>query len=327
MKNTAGPSEATRKHVLKVARALGYVPDPHLASFMAQVRETKVKDFEPIAWLSDSPNPSVWETYKFLAPYYHGARQRALQLGYRIELVATNDEAISMSRVAKMIYNRGIPGVIVTHEFKRRGKLYWNSLAAIGLEGAMFAPRLSQVKTDHFYNLLLALKMLRRFGYNRIGLCLEDTVDRRSFHIIRSALLYFQTGLPKGAPVPPLFYEVRKRISMQEGDRDRYNLVVAWTRKHRPDVILCLHEGVERWLTKAGYRVPEEIGIAHLATDDDVSDWAGIHSKRSEIGAAAVEQVVSLIQNRQFGVPQTPISMEIRGVWHNGRTLLTPKPK
>jgi hypothetical protein len=73
--------------------------------------------------------------------------------------------------------------------------------------------------------------------------------------------------------------------------------------------------------------VPQDVGIVHIATDDDVADWAGISSHRKRIGAAAVEWVISLLQSRQFGVPETALSTIVRGTWHEGWTLLTPKPK
>jgi LacI family transcriptional regulator len=129
--------------------------------------------------------------------------------------------------------------------------------------------------------------------------------------------------LPKAEIVEPLYYSADKGRS-PEKIRDT---ISPWLRRHRPDVIVG-HEGTLVEIVESiGYRVPEEIGIAHLATDDDVRDWAGINSKRREIGAAAAETLISLMQNRKFGVPNTALTIAIRGTCHNGRTLLFPKPK
>jgi len=98
-------------------------------------------------------------------------------------------------------------------------------------------------------------------------------------------------------------------------------------RKQKPDVIVGQNNRLLEWVKAAGFRVPEEMGVVHIATDDDVSDWAGIVSRRREIGATAVERVISLLQNRQFGVPKTAVNMAIRGSWSPGSTLLIPKPK
>ena len=90
--------------------------------------------------------------------------------------------------------------------------------------------------------------------------------------------------------------------------------------------------GARRWVLRvldcvelAGRRVPEETRVVHLATDDDVSDWAGMHSNRWEMGALAAELVVSLMHSRQFGAPRVARNTLIRGTWHPGRTLLIPK--
>jgi len=69
------------------------------------------------------------------------------------------------------------------------------------------------------------------------------------------------------------------------------------------------------------------ISIVHLAVDDDVLDWAGIHSLRREIGGTAVEWLVSLIRNRRFGVPKAPLNILMRGTWQTGLTLGTSKKR
>jgi LacI family transcriptional regulator len=92
-------------------------------------------------------------------------------------------------------------------------------------------------------------------------------------------------------------------------------------------VVVCHDALLLKTLGAAGVRVPEDVGVVHIATDDDVPDWAGVNSKKREIGAAAAAMVISQLQNRQFGVPETAFNINIRGTWHGGRTLLVPKPK
>lgn len=327
MRNAAGPAEKTRRHVLKVARRLGYAPDPHIASYMTQIRKAKVKALEPIAWLTGHRDPSAWQKYKFLTPYFEGATERALSLGYRIELMSDQEGDVSMERIAKSLHNRGVQGVVATHQFRHHVRFVWDSIAAVSLEGRILAPRLNQVKTNHFHNLLLALKMLRRFGYRRIGVGLQVEVDRSSYHAIRAAILYFQETLAQAEQVPPFFFMLNPKEALaRHSERASRKSVIGWVKRQRPDAIVCLHNGFEAWLAEAGIRVPQDVGLVHLATDDDVADWAGINSKRRQIGAAAVEHVVSLIQNRQYGIPETPLTVEIRGQWHQGRTLIVPKP-
>jgi len=99
--------------------------------------------------------------------------------------------------------------------------------------------------------------------------------------------------------------------------------MVAWLKRHKPEVIVGYNNHLVQWVEAAGFRVPQDVGVVHLAVDDDVPDWAGIHSRRRKMGATAVDWLVSLIRNRQFGVPETPLNILIRGTWQIGRTLKT----
>jgi len=219
--------------------------------------------------------------------------------------------------------------VIVTHGASHI-RLNWDKLAAVTLEGSVLAPRLHRVTTDHTFNLLLALKMMKRHGYRRIGICLDRLVGSGSYNTCRAAAYYFQGTLPSAEIITPLYLERDKTNFTweQEQNREKYDkVIVAWMRKHRPDGVVCHSAYMVKTLERAGYRVPEEVGVAHIATDDDVSDWAGVNSKRREIGAAAAGWVISLLQNGQFGVPETAFNINIRGTWHGGETLLVPKPK
>jgi len=323
LRNQAGPSKATRERVMRIARRLGYSPDARMVAWMAKVREATVKDLVPIAWLDTNWEKNSWENYKFLSPYLEGAKARALQLGYQIEMIWAGEPGMTMKRISQIVYQRGIEGVIITHP-ARHIHLNWDTLACVSLEGALLAPRLHRVMADMTFNLLLALKMLRRFGYRRIGICLDRRVGRYSYNTCRAAAYYFHGTVPKEEVLPTLFYYRGKDNTFRADVAESFT---KWIRKTRPDVVVG-HDGTLLEMVKhAGLRVPEDVGVVHLATDDDVSDWAGIHSKRREIGAAAAGWLVARLQNREFGVPETAVNLGIRGTWHNGQTLLVPKPK
>ncbi len=320
---SAGPKQETRERVLQIAAQMGYIPDARVISWMATVRDATSKDLVPLAWIDTNWEKDSWESYKFLSPYLEGANARARQLGYRIEKIWAGQPGMTMKRVSKIVYQRGIEGVIVTHQVSHI-RLNWEKLACVTLEGAVLAPRLHRVMTDHTFNLLLALKMVKRYGYRRIGICLESLVGRGSYNMCRAAAYYFHASLPKSEIVPPLYFIREKdNVNVVQIQKD----FTAWVRQHRPDVIVGHDGALVAMVGIAGYRVPQEIGVVHIATDDDVTDWAGVNSKRREVGAAAAGWVISLLQNRQFGVPETAMNIGIRGTWHNGRTLLIPKPK
>lgn len=322
LQNHPGVSRKTKARVLRAVQELGYVPDARVASWLATVRNAQSKDLLPLAWLNTTEDGLTWRKTAYLSPYLEGAQTRARELGYHVEEIWTRQPGMTMRRISRILDQRGIEGVLVTYP-ARHIRLNWDRLACVSIEGALLAPRFHRVMTNAHHNLLLALKMLKRGGYRRIGICLEEEFDRISAHSTRADVAYFQMTTPKAHQVPPLFYSsdnpkdwpaVKKQIAV-------------WLLSHRPEVIVGHSGRMLAGVEAAGYRVPGEIGVVHLATDDDVGDWAGINSNKRDIGAAAVETVVSLLQRRQFGVPRMAMDTVVRGTWHPGRTLLIPKPR
>ncbi len=310
--------------VMKVARKLGYAPDARMATRMIHVREAKAKDLLPIAWINTHSEKDAWQKHLFYSPYLEGAREYALQLGYRLEEIWSHQPGLTMRRISQILYQRGIEGVIVTHPALHL-RLQWNFLAAVSMESSLLAPRLHGVSTDQFFNIQLALKVVKRFGYRRIGICLEDNFARYMGRAIFISVSQFHMTTPSAYRIPPMFYNWGREGGVHEAVASE--AVVNWIRHHKPEVVVGHSNRLVDWVRAAGYRVPQDIGVVHLANDDDVSDWAGINSHRRQIGAVAAERVISLMQNRQFGVPESPVGMTIRGTWSHGWTLQTPKPK
>jgi LacI family transcriptional regulator len=322
LQNRAGVSKATRARILRLARKLNYTPDARVSAMMSTISTAGSKDLVPIAWLNANSEEDAWSKYKFLSPYLQGAQECAQRLGYRIDEIWANGPEISMRRIAQVLYQTGIEGVIITHPC-RRFRLNWDFLASISLEGTMLSPLINSVTADYYSNLLLALKVLRRFGYRRIGICLDEAVDRCAAHTCDAATQYFQSHLPKAEIIPALYYKWGSLANQKLGKAQ----AIAWMKRHRPDVVVGLSNQLLDWVKTAGFHVPGEMGVVHLATDDDVSDWAGVCSHRRQIGSAAVELLVSLMRSRRFGIPELPLNTLVRGEWHPGRTLLLPKPQ
>jgi len=313
LQNQPGVSKETRARVLRIAKRLGYAPDARIASWMQKIREAKSKDLLPIAWLNSTPEKNSWNKIAYLTPYLEGARARALELGYRIEEIWAREPGMTMRGISQILYQRGIEGVIVSQP-ARHIRLDWTHLAGISIDGSLLAPGLHRVMSDHAFNLLLALKSLKRLRHRRIGICLSEQVDRFSHHACRSTACYFHATTPKLYQVPPLLYSGTPPMHKKQ--------ITGWFQRHRPDVVVGLDSRLVKWLRDTGCRIPEEVGVVHLSLDDDVSDWAGIYSDKREIGATATEWIITLLQNRRFGLPKKAMNMLVRGSWRSGRTLL-----
>ena len=317
--NQPGVSPATRERVLRVAKELHYVPDARIGNWMARVQGAKTKDLLPIAWLNTSNERDAWRRYRFHLPYIEGAEARARELGYKLEEIWYCEPGITMRRVANILYQRGIEGAIVCFP-ARRIRLEWNHIASVALGGSLLMPKLHRVMANINVNLQLALKSLRRLGYRRIGICFRREFEWSSHYSVRATVRDCYFSMPGTERISPLFHS--PYWINYEDTKPRFG---AWLRRHKPEVVVGHDSRLKEWVEAEGYRVPEDMGVVHLAVDDDVLDWAGVHSRRREMGATAVEWLVSQMRNHQFGVPKTPLTILIRGTWQTGRTLGTPK--
>jgi DNA-binding LacI/PurR family transcriptional regulator len=317
LRNQPSVSKATRERILRIAKRLGYAPDARIAAWMLRMRESKSKDLLPIAWLNSKPEKDAWDRFKYLSPYLEGARARALEMGYQIEEIWARQSGMTMQRISRILNQRGIEGVVVSQP-ARHVRFDWTRMAGVSIDGALLVPNLPRVMSDNAFNLGLALKSLKRLGHRRIGIFLPRMVDSYSDHACRNAAFHYHATTPKPERVPPVFYWWPHLIKDQ---------ISTWLRKYKPEVVVGLDNYLVRWIIEAGYRVPEDIGVVHLALDDDVSDWAGIHSNKREIGATAVELVISSLLNRRFGLPKVALTTLVRGSWRSGRTLLKPQAK
>ena len=169
------------------------------------------------------------------------------------------------------------------------------------------------------FNLGLAFKSAKRFGYRRIGVCLTEEADRFSLHDIRAITFYFNSQIPPSRRVQPLFTPY-----FMKPDADA-PMFAAWLNRERPDAVIGLSSHLVNWVKAAGYRVPEDVGIVHLAVEDDVRDWAGIYANKRDVGRLAADMLISLIQSREFGIPKITSTRFVRGFWQHGCTLIVPK--
>lgn len=322
LRNFPRVSDETRRRIREIAGKLGYIPDARIAENMARTRAAKAREPVPIAWLTLDVERDAWRKFRHLAPFREGAEERANELGYRIDEFYGRAPGMTLRRISDILFNRGIRGLIIAPSLlhgTERLRMDWDRFACISFEKAIWAPHMDRVVPDYHHNMLLALKMLRRSGYRRIGVLLSNHFERRSHHAYCSALSYFHSRISRKEHLKPLLF------SVEQSDPSKTKAALDWLNKMKPDAIVCHHSGVPEWLHSLGFRVPEDIGVAHLGIEDDVKEWAGIWQRKREIGAETINQVISLLHNRQFGLPSVPRDIVVQGYWKAGRTLVSPK--
>lgn len=317
LRNRPEVSKKTSEHILRIAKKMGYTPDARMSSRMQSVRDTKERELLPIAYLNLDEGRDHYRHSKSFLPYFEGAKAQAERRGYMLEPFWLREPGMTQKRISQILYHRSIKGVIVappSHMGFAHLRLDWKHFAAVTFDKSLIAPRLHRVAQDHYYNTRLALKMLKRNGYQRIGVIVQAQADRRSYQAIQAALGLFQQGIPETNRIPPLFH-IHADIAGEE--------FPTWFKQHRPDAIICQHSMVPTWIADLGLKVPDDIGVVHLALDGDCENWAGIHSRKHDIGATTVNTLISLMQSHELNLPSVPTDILIQGKWQWGDTLLS----
>ncbi len=298
-------SPETRAVVEEAARRLGYRPDPLMARLMGMVRGRKVarraagtvlavvRDYLPDDELRD-------DAYRYMA--LEDIQARAERHGYEAREFWLGRDGLGPARLGKILAARGIEGMLVSPQSSRNfsAELDYAPFASATFGYGLVSPQLHRASTNMMDGILSAIAVLERRGYKRIGVAVTHWVDARADHTYSGAVLHHQQGVPKGRRVPLLL------MPHNALDRDEPTFC-AWVRKHRPDALISFHAPVAAWLkNNLGLRIPEDIALVVHDWAPTMRNWAGIDHRRPHVAAAAVDLVVTQIQQNERGVPDVP---------------------
>ncbi len=186
----------------------------------------------------------------------------------------------------------------------------------VGADGGKAAPRVHLVTSDQFYYGVLAYENIRKHGYERIGQVTTAAVGKKLRFVV--GYQFAQSQDPASLRLPPLLFP---GWPIEESQPK----LVAWLKKTKPDAILTDQAPLRGMLSRAGYRVPEDVGLAATSVVDGYAD-AGIYQNSDEIGRAAVQMLISLIHHNQRGSPRVCRRVLVEGEWVDGKSLPSRDP-
>lgn len=330
LRNHPAVAPATREKIQRIARELGYRPNPLLTVFQAHVRSRHAPEYvATLAWLIASVEPSYWER-PWTEGLLKGAQARAADLGFKLDQIYLGnlkhlpiEERIR--RYTKVLHTRGIHGLIIPHaESPRFASREWENMAVVAIgqhhidvgDGKepveSLESRYHTVAVDYYGNLRIAFEALKAREYKRIGLLLSPWLDNITDHQYRAAYLYLQSFLPARDRLPILIDGNMKD--------DPSPTFCAWIKKERPDALLCATNKALPWLEAVGMAVPDRIGVAHLWLAADVADWSGVDPRMPQIGSTAVDILVHQLQHNELHPPEVARQTVITGGWRQGLT-------
>jgi DNA-binding LacI/PurR family transcriptional regulator len=151
---------------------------------------------------------------------------------------------------------------------------------------------------------------LERRDYQRVGLVNLREHDKRVDNNWLAAYLVEQTRLPPEHQLPPLVLEQWNTRTFLE-----------WVEEYRPDAIVTRLPDVLCSLRRAGYSVPEDVGVAYHTLDEKNCCLSGMKKNSFQIGVMAVDLLIDMLHRNERGIPVHPYLLMVEGSWVEGNTL------
>ncbi len=309
LRGHAGVAEHTRKHILQCVEDLDYRAHPFVSALMRHVRGGRRLEYlSTIAHLVQSK--AALAASPFYRTYDAAARQRAEELGYRLEVFGLDDLRMSIRRFERVLIARGIRGMLLGSlqpDAPLYSQLDWSKFAAITLGYARVRPALPRSVTDHFIGMQIALQQLRLRGYKRIGFYTDAVVDEWTNHRWSGAFLWEHRAC-KDSTAP--------HIAKNPGEAS----FKTWLRTYRPDAIVSNCMRVWDWIRAMRERT-DIPGFVHLDYLPSMSGIAGIDQRPGAIAAAAVDAVTTQLERQELGPSEMPRSTMLEPVWKDGGSI------
>lgn len=254
----------------------------------------------------------AWQ--KYLSPeLISGAAQRAEELGYRLEEFWLDDLGWNGGRLSTVLFHRNVPGLLIAPLPAAVGRLRlaWENFSAVAIGYSVADPQLHRVTSDRYQAMLLAIRELRRRGYRRIGLALDTNQDARVHHQWVAAFLWEQMH---SRPAD------RVQLLQVNDPRQTERRFAAWFKQHKPEAILGYDTKIVSWLKTLGCSVPRDAAFVHLWNPATDGEFAGLYHNPPQIGGAAVDYLVSLIQRNERGLPNSAHTLQLEASWVDGAT-------
>ena len=141
-----------RKKIQRVAREMGFVPDPFLSALAAH-RQQRVpaKEHGVLAWINHWKEPKRLRQFKEFDLYWQGASAAAGKFGYRVDEIRWEPDC-TPKRLEKILLARGIEGVLIPphRELFDWGDFDWSKLSVVRFGLSVPKPDSNVVTADNY---------------------------------------------------------------------------------------------------------------------------------------------------------------------------------
>lgn len=303
----------TIERIQQAANRLGYRSNPLVTEVMRHMRgHGRARARGTLAYLVFGPSRTDWQQHLTFVGFFEGARARAEELGFHLELFWADLPGLSPARLTQILRARGITGVIVgpTSGLPEAPKLDWQHFSAVKIGVPFENLPLPCAVSNHYRGMLRVIEQLRTLGYRRLGLVLQEHQNIKTSGLWLAPLALHQHHIRPADRVAPLILS-----RWREAD------FAKWVRAHRPEVVIGLRRELITWLERLGKGVPGAVGFVHLDRYTEPGDFAGLDQKPREVGAAGVDLVTQRLLVNERNLPALSKQLLVDSIWVDGPTV------
>jgi LacI family transcriptional regulator len=320
LRNHPRIAQENRLRIQKIAQEMGYQTNALVAQLMAELRRNKKSNYVAnLALINVSKFADLADRISVVAEWEEGTKQRALSLGYELDLFWLEQPGVSVNRLSKILHARGIQGAIFygirSNECLQRCEAIWSHLPTVTIGYRSESPALNFVTNDLYATALQACSQLREAGYKRIGIVLDKWLDTLLEH---RYIAGYYASFPQVSDALPILYLEDPRESPRPQGKERF---CDWVRRWRPDACVCINSFILDWVKELGIEMPSQMGVAFLDLSREFKGKvAGMYQSASWTGMKAVDLLVGHIHRRESGVPLFQNGLLIESQWSPGPT-------
>lgn len=328
LRGKRGVSEQLRRRIVDYAKSRGYQPDPLNAELMSLVRAKRrlKKSGNTIAYINTYSVPSLAEQESL---FCQGARERARDFGYEMEVFMARTPGMTSARLTQILKARGIRGVLIGTRLRDDPEFVFDcsGFSTVLVGETESHQHVHRVSTHQSRMCAQTLHKLVEKGYRRIGLVLAERYEKpRGYAISLGADRFMRET---GHRDRVLVYYTKEFDRANEGEG-----LLQWCLDNRIDAVVSLARDAGCFVTRWNAEGRAIIGYAclsvmpHTRLTSDYAQWqhlwSGIDQHYAEIGATAMEYLRGLLLDGKRGPSRRPHTILVDGEWIEGQT--TPGP-
>ncbi|MBN2069489.1 MAG: LacI family DNA-binding transcriptional regulator [Opitutales bacterium] len=312
LRNSQRLSAETRESIQKLAKEMGYRPDPRMRALVSYRDRNRDRINPPVlAYVTNWNSRWGWRETTAHPEFYAGAAQAAENLGFNLEHFWMREPGLTHGRLNGILKARGIDGIIIAshvREIDELLKFEWEHFSAVKIDYFPHKPELHVVTNNQLHIVRLAMQQVIRAGYKRIAFIMDRGWDITVDNLWCAGFIWEQQKLaPKDRIAPYLIPEKEP--------------LVDWLQRIRPQVIISKGSFVESILKQLQWRIPEDVAFVDLFNEDTSGNVAGVRQNHFRVGELAVETLASQIQLSIRGIPKIPTTTHVEGTWIEGASL------